>query len=67
MNKEVQEKFENFQEQQAKMIIEVYNSMAAKVLRKYGKDVAVGFALGIDTVYFALTGKEMSVMMKEKK
>ena len=66
MTDEVRKKLQEFRDKEGDLIINILENVADKVENTYGKDTAVGFILGLDTVFFALTGKEMREVIKER-
>ena len=64
---EAKQRLKEFREKEGEILINIFENMTSQVEEKYGTDVAMGFALGIDTVYLALTGQEMANMIKEGK
>lgn len=67
MQDEAKQRFKEFRLQQGRVLIDIFENLAEKIENQYGKDIAIGFVLGMDTAYLAVTGEEMAAAMNERK
>ena len=64
MTDEARKEFDKFKATQGVMLLKLFEYYTPDIEEKIGKEVATGFALGIDMVHLAITGLTLDEALK---